>query len=91
MKRRSVRRVSRAFVVALALSGWTPAAEAADLQPRTVAAFDRYVALTEQRLNAPDQPFFWVDAQPAARRTSLLQQFANRWSGDGGTDHPRRH
>jgi hypothetical protein len=40
---------------------------AADLQPRTVAAFDRYVAATERRLGA--QPFLWIDGLPEPRRT----------------------
>jgi hypothetical protein len=53
--------------------GGTPALHAADLQAATVAAFDRYVALTEQRLNATDQPFLWVDTKPAAQRQSMLR------------------
>ena len=35
-------------------------AGAAELQPRTVAAFERYQRLTEARLDAPG-PFLWVD------------------------------
>jgi hypothetical protein len=38
-------------------------AAAADLSPRTVAAFDRYVRLTEQRLDRG--PFLWIDSLPA--------------------------
>jgi hypothetical protein len=36
-------------------------AEAADLQPRTIAAFDRYVRLTENRLRTADA-FLWIDS-----------------------------
>ena len=43
---------------------------AAELQPRTVAAFDRYVSATESQLKAG--PFLRVDALPAARRTEAL-------------------
>ena len=43
-------------------------AAAAELQPRTVAAFERYQRLTEARLDAPG-PFLWVDtlAEPLRR------------------------
>jgi hypothetical protein len=37
-----------------------PLAAAADLQPRTAEAFERYQRLTEARLDAPG-PFLWVD------------------------------
>ena len=37
---------------------------AAELQQRTVAAFDRYVRATESRLKSG--PFLWVDGLPAA-------------------------
>lgn len=39
---------------------------AAELQPRTVAAFDRYVSVTESRLT--QEPLLWVDGLPDARR-----------------------
>jgi len=42
-------------------------AAAADLQPRTVAAFDRYVRLTETRMGG-GAPFLWIDSLPPARR-----------------------
>jgi hypothetical protein len=56
-----------------------PAAPA-DLQPRTIAAFDRYVRLTEARMGA-DTPFLWLETLPepqqrtrrdALRRGELL-------------------
>ena len=43
---------------------------AAELQPRTIAAFDRYVRATESRLKT--EPFLWVDGLPPARRTEAL-------------------
>jgi len=42
-------------------------AAAADLQPRTVAAFDRYVRATEARL-VPAAPFLWIDTLPPAQQ-----------------------
>ena len=45
---------------------------AADLEERTVAAFDRYVRETERRLDARDQPFLWVDSLPAAKKKKAL-------------------
>jgi hypothetical protein len=41
---------------------------AADLQPRTVAAFDRYVMLTEAVIDAPGAPALWIDSLPALRK-----------------------
>jgi hypothetical protein len=43
---------------------------AAELQPRTIAAFDRYVSVTERGLNTG--PFLWVDRLPPARRSEVL-------------------
>ena len=43
---------------------------AAELQSRTVAAFDRYVRATESRLKA--EPFLWVDVLPGPRRSEAL-------------------
>ena len=44
---------------------------AADLRPNTTAAFDRYVRLTEARLESElrgDTPFLWIDRLPEAGR-----------------------
>jgi hypothetical protein len=49
-----------------------PAAAAAELQNRTIQAFDRYVRLTEARLNGTS-PFLWIDGLPEARRREVLQ------------------
>jgi hypothetical protein len=44
---------------------------AAELQPKTVQAFDRYVRLTEARL-ASDAPFLWIDSVAEPRRREAL-------------------
>ena len=47
--------------------------DAADLNGKTVAAFDRYVRATEERLDSPDAPFLWVDTLPAEdRKTNVF-------------------
>ena len=43
----------------------------ADLQPKTVAAFDRYVAATEAVIDAPGAPALWIDTLPRARRQEV--------------------
>ena len=53
------------------------AAPAAELKPATLAAFDRYVTLTEKRMAGEmsgASPFLWIDRQPAATRGGLLQR-----------------
>jgi hypothetical protein len=50
---------------------------AADLRPQTVAAFDRYVAETEQQREASltaASPFLWVETQPTATQKVGLEQ-----------------
>jgi hypothetical protein len=53
-----------------------PAAYAADLKPETVAAFDRYVRLSEQRManEARLESFLWLDGQPSAKRMEIGAQ-----------------
>ena len=51
--------------------GATPATPA-ELRPRTVAAFDRYVQVTEQRMK-DDPQFLWVDALPASEQRAVLE------------------
>ena len=61
-------------------------AGARDLQPKTVAAFDRYVALTEKRMADTGQPFLHVDGKPEAeRRASLKLLQGGEYVIDGGT------
>ena len=47
-------------------------AAGADLQSRTVQAFDRYVRLTEARLSGSGA-FLWIDGLPDARRREALE------------------
>jgi hypothetical protein len=52
-------------------------AEAAELKPEAVHGFDRYVQLTEKRMQAELQPgaaFLWMDGLPEARRSSAQAQ-----------------
>jgi hypothetical protein len=48
------------------------AAFSAELQAGTVAAFDRYVRVTEQRMKN-DQQFLWVDALPPSQRGNQVE------------------
>jgi hypothetical protein len=55
--------------------------DAADLKPATLAAFDRYVRLTEARMAREVEgrsPFLWIDRQPDARRGALLDRLRGR-------------
>ena len=52
-------------------------AEAAELKPEAVERFDRYVMLTEQRMQTELKAggaFLWVDSLPEARRNSAYAQ-----------------
>jgi hypothetical protein len=53
-------RTGSAAAAAAAILVLAPPATAADLQPRTVAAFERYVAATEAE-RAADPHFLWID------------------------------
>ena len=47
---------------------------AADLRPDTTAAFDRYVRLTESRIDTEvggQVPFLWIDRLPEGRRRDV--------------------
>lgn len=48
-----------------------PVAAGVELQNRTIQAFDRYVRLTEARLNGT-APFLWIDGLPDAKRREAL-------------------
>src|SRR4249919_758917 len=45
---------------------------AAELQNRTIQAFDRYVRLTEARLSGTGS-FLWIDGLPDAKRREALE------------------
>jgi len=50
-----------------------PSAGAADLEPRTVEAFNRYVQITEAQIDSnlrDHAPFLWIDTLPPARRSA---------------------
>ena len=73
-----INRVHFTICVSLALL-FVPASRgtAADLRPQTVAAFDRYVAETEQQREASltaASPFLWVETQPTATQKVGLEQ-----------------
>ena len=54
------------------LTAMATSAQAADLQPKTVAAFDRYIQATERRMADPAEPFLRVDGLPEAQRKAAL-------------------
>jgi hypothetical protein len=70
------KRVGVGIVVLAAVSAprshAAPAAAGAELQNRTVQAFDRYVRLTEARLSSPGS-FLWIDTLPSGRRREALE------------------
>ena len=64
-------------MVALAIVSLSLAPGAWDLKPATLAAFDKYVRLTEARMGGEingTSPILWVDRQPDARRAQLYAQ-----------------
>lgn len=56
------------LLVVLVALAWPRGAMAADLQPKTVAAFDRYIAATEAAIEAPGAPALWLDGLPSQRK-----------------------
>ena len=63
--------------VAIALLVFSRSAQAADLQAKTVAAFDRYVRITEARMAAEVADagrFLWVDSLADPRRATALDE-----------------
>jgi hypothetical protein len=65
---------SRLFLSVVALGLLTSTASAADLQPRTVAAFDRYVRAAEAQMLP--QPFLRIDALPDGERRAKLAELS---------------
>lgn len=52
-------------------------AQAAELKPKTLQAFNHYVELTEVRMEKElreDQPFLWADGMPERRRQAVYDQ-----------------
>ena len=58
------------WVVAMLVAAGTASLAAAELQPRTVAAFNRYVRATESQRRT--EPFLWVDRLPASKRSEAI-------------------
>ena len=64
----------------------TVVTEARDLKPVTLKAYERYVALTEERLAAEHSgaaPFLWIDRQTPAARDAIMTRLRQ---GDIVTD-----
>jgi hypothetical protein len=61
------------LTIALVSTGGVTA-RGADLQPKTVAAFDRYVAVTERQMDSPQAPALLADALPEPRRAQIFEQ-----------------
>src|SRR5262245_45422623 len=62
--------------LAIAVLALSAAPSAAELKPATLAAFDRYVTLTEARMTGEmsgSSPLLWIDRQGDQRQTLLLK------------------
>ncbi len=56
-------------------TGLSTQLSAAELKPQTRRAFDRYLALVDQRIQAKSAgPFLWAKALPAPQRDAVLQR-----------------
>lgn len=70
--------MSRGAALVLTLLFAFPApADAAELQPQTVEAFNRYVQLTERQVNGEllrPEPYLWIDGLPENRRAAAYAQ-----------------
>jgi len=72
IRNRALLRLLGALIICLMAA--PPPAEAAELRPEAVQAFDQYVRLTEGRMQgelAPSGAFLWVDGQPESRRSDF--------------------
>ena len=71
------RRVARIGSVAVVWFVAVTITAAAELKPKTIAAFDHYVGLTEARIQSEvsgEQPFLWVDRSSPDDRTQLYDR-----------------
>lgn len=67
------------LVLALVAAGTGASLIALELKPATLAAFNRYITLTEARMDGEVRgasPFLWLDRQPAANRASLQHRLS---------------
>jgi hypothetical protein len=63
-----------AVVLATTLITTCPAAlQAAELTATAIAAFDRYVSLTERRMDAAGAPFLFLESRPAPQRDAAMR------------------
>lgn len=70
---------SRFAIVLLLTAAAAAAVSARQLRPHTLAAFDRYVALTEARMAGEidgRSPFLWIDRRSVPQRTALVARLA---------------
>ena len=70
-----MRMTGSAAVGCMVLTASAVPAAAAELKPQTVRAFDRYVALTEERMRSEVEglsPFLWIDRLAADGREEVL-------------------
>jgi hypothetical protein len=68
---------SGAALVLTLLFAFPAPSDAAELQPQTVEAFNRYVQLTETRVNgelARTEPYLWIEGLPENRRAAAYAQ-----------------
>jgi hypothetical protein len=57
-----------------------PLLRATELKPKTKAAFDKYIQLTEARIKSeegPGKPFLAIDAMPEAQRNAVMARLKN--------------
>ena len=67
----------RAVSLPLLALGWGVAVPGAQLPAKTLAAYERYVALTEQRIAAEHSgqgPFLWIDRLPEQNRVRVVDR-----------------
>lgn len=58
------------------LAGAVASLRAAELRPATLQSFERYVRLTEARINSErGERFLWIDRVPADRRAEMMKLF----------------
>jgi hypothetical protein len=72
-----MRKITALFLVVVAILGLlAPLAEGAELKPETLAAFDRYIRVTEARMkdDLREDHFFFVDRLPENRRHTIDEQ-----------------
>jgi hypothetical protein len=70
----------RLFLLFFLCATVIPCSHATELKPKTKAAFDKYIQLTEARIKGelgPGKPFLSIDAMPEAQRNAMLARLKN--------------